>query len=84
MKNYMENPTEEDRQRHTKQDRKCQEKAAALGEQTFTLRAQDRSSPQTIAFWILANIETAPALKLHDALEAAILMRDAKVRKNAD
>ena len=84
MKNYMENPTEEDRQRHTKQDRKCQEKAAARGQQTFTLVEQDISSPSVIAYWILKNIETAPALKLHDALEAAILMRDAKVRKNAD
>lgn len=59
-------------------------KAHEKGERTFTLRSQDRSSPKTIAFWIMENIETAPAQKLLDALEDALLMREWPNRKNAD
>ena len=65
-------------------DQDCFTKAKAKGEQTFTLRAQDRSSPQTIVFWIMQNIETCPPTKLFDALQDAINMRNYKERKNAD
>jgi len=65
-------------------DEKCFNKARMRGQRTFTLVAQDRSSPRTIAFWILENIETCPAQKLLDALEDAILMRDFPNRKAAD
>jgi len=54
------------------------------GQRTFTLVAQDESSPRTIAFWILENIETAPAEKLHDALNDALIMREYTPRKKAD
>jgi hypothetical protein len=62
----------------------CFEKAQMTGEQTFTLRAQDRSSARTVAFWILENIETAPEEKLRHALEDAFRMRRWPTRKLAD
>jgi len=65
-------------------DYECHKKAVERGQQTFTLVAQDRSSPKTIAFWILENIETAPAEKLHEALFEALIMREHPNRKNAD
>lgn len=65
-------------------DRKCFEKAVARGEQTFTLVAQDRTSPEVVAYWILKNIETAPAQKLRHALDDALRMRDCQKRKFAD
>jgi hypothetical protein len=71
-------------QNKKKDDQQCFDKARMRGQSTFTLVAQDKSSPRTIAFWILENIETCPAQKLFDALEDAILMRQWPKRKAAD
>jgi hypothetical protein len=62
----------------------CYEKARANGEQTFTLRAQDQTSPAVIAEWIKLNIETAPADKLRDALEECLKMRQHSPRRMPD
>lgn len=43
---------------------------------SFTLREYDKTSPMVICEWIKLNIETAPASKLHDALESALRMRN--------
>jgi hypothetical protein len=59
-------------------------RAKDRGQKTFTLVEQDRSAPSTICWWILQNIETAPATMLHDALEEALVMREFSKRKNAD
>ena len=60
------------------------EKGRAAGEQLFTLRAQDRTTPSVIAYWILRNIETAPESKLRHALEDALRARKWPERKYAD
>lgn len=65
-------------------DLDCFTKARARGQQTFTVVAQDRSSPRTICFWIMENIETCPAEKLIDALKDALAMREHPNRKAAD
>lgn len=65
-------------------DSRCHAKAKQRGQSTFTLVAQDKSSPRTIAFWILENIETCPPEKLRLALEDALRMREWPSRKNAD
>jgi hypothetical protein len=65
-------------------DQKCYEKAKEKGEPTFTLRAQDATSPYVICDWIKANISTCPAEKLKEALDAAIEMRDWPDKKLAD
>jgi len=65
-------------------DYECMKKAQQRGDETFTLVGQDRSSPRTICFWILENIETAPPQKLVAALNDAIRMRQQPNRKNAD
>lgn len=65
-------------------DYECAKKAEARGDKTFTLVGQDRSSPRTICFWIMENIETAPPQKLVAALYDAIRMRGQANRKNAD
>lgn len=62
----------------------CYEKAQKRGDHTFTLVGQDRTSPRVIAFWILENMENAPAEKLRCALEDALAMRDTHKRKWAD
>ena len=54
----------------------CYTKAKALGERTFTLRAQDLTAPSTIGEWIKQNIRTAPREKLIEAIDAAIEMRE--------
>lgn len=59
-------------------------KAIQKGELTFTLREQDRSSVKVVALWIAENIETAPAAKLHEALEFCVHAREFPNRKNAD
>jgi hypothetical protein len=51
---------------------------------TFTLVEQDRSSVEVIAYWILMNIHTAPAAKLHKALDCCMEMREYAAVKNAD
>jgi hypothetical protein len=65
-------------------DDSCHSKAREKGEQTFTLRAQDRSSPTVICEWIKQNIETAPEEKLVDALMDALNMREHPYRKHPD
>jgi len=65
-------------------DARCFAKAQQRGDETFTLVGQDRSSPRTICFWILENIETCTPAKLRDALNDAIRMRHLPTRKNAD
>lgn len=65
-------------------DDKCYKKAKERGQQTFTLVAQDRSSPRVICEWIKENIETEPEEKLVDALLDAIAMRENPNRKSAD
>lgn len=62
----------------------CHLKAKQRGEKTFTLVQQDMTGPSVICEWIKQNIETAPADKLRDALEAAIEFRDYSRRKRAD
>jgi len=65
-------------------DSQVHAKAKGRGQRTFTLVEQDRSTPATIAYWILLNIETAPEEKLVDALKQAIAIRQYPTRKNAD
>lgn len=67
-------------------DSVCYEKAKAKGERTFTLRAQDRTSPRVVVEWIKENIENekCPPAKLHEALDAAIAMRKHFPRKMPD
>lgn len=65
-------------------DQRCFGKAQVRGDETFTLVGQDKSSPRTICFWIMENIETAPAAKLLNALNDALRMRARPNRKNAD
>lgn len=65
-------------------DKECYEKALLRGQRTFTLVGQDLSSPGVICEWIKVNIETAPADKLFDALQAALVMRGQGGRKVAD
>ena len=62
----------------------CRQKAVKRNDLTFTLVGQDLSSPETIAYWILKNIETAPEEKLKGALDKAIRMRALLGRKKAD
>ncbi len=59
-------------------------KGRAQGEQLFVLRAQDETAPACIAYWILQNIETAPAEKLRHALDDALRARKWPRRKKAD
>lgn len=65
-------------------DATCFAKAQQRGQHTFTLVAQDISSPRTVAYWILENIEKAPAEKLREALEDALIMRAHPNRKVPD
>ena len=65
-------------------DLQCFTRAAARGQETNTLGAQDITSPETIGFWIMTHIETAPDEKLHAALDIALKMRAHKPRKQAD
>lgn len=83
MKMVSEDPATQ-RELGKAMDKKCFEKAQAKGQQTFTLVEQDLSAPRTICFWIMENIETAPVGKLIDALQDALAMRAASVRKHAD
>jgi len=60
-------------------------------EEIFVLRAQDLSSPRTIALWIAENIDgpswrenVCPDTKLREALECALKMRRRSNRKGAD
>ena len=65
-------------------DEIVQYKAKNRNDITFTLVGQDLTSPRTIAFWILENIETAPEEKLVHAVRVAVNMRDKFGRKQAD
>jgi len=53
-------------------------------EEVFPLLGHDFSSPSVVAFWILQNIDTAPAEKLREALACALKMRQTPGRKVAD
>ena len=75
----MATPTE-----YSCNDHSCFEKAVAAGEQTFTLRAQDITTPRCIAFWILENVDTAPEAKLRHALDDALRARRWPTKKAAD
>jgi hypothetical protein len=75
---------EEQKAKAREMDDGCYQRAKARGEQTFTLVAQDRTSPVVICEWIKQNIETCPAEKLVDALMDAIAMRENPNRKSAD
>lgn len=66
-------------------DNTCYTKAVQKKQRTFTLVEQDRTSPRTILFWIMDNIENAPQGKLEDAFELAMAMRfSTVVKKSAD
>lgn len=65
-------------------DAECFRRAQARGQSTFTLVAQDRSSPRVICEWIKENIETCPPSKLYEALSRAIAMTNYTFRKSAD
>lgn len=65
-------------------DTNCHAKAKQRGQKTFTLVEQDASAVKTIAHWIYLNIETAPAAKLHQAIDDCVVMRDFPNKKNAD
>ena len=58
--------------------------AKQRGQRTFTIVEQDATAVETIAYWILKNINTAPPKKLRDALEDCIAMRDFPAKKAAD
>ena len=75
---------EEQTKKAAAMDGDCYTRAKIRGEQTFTLVARDRSSPQVIVEWIKQNIETCPREKLMDALLDAIAMREHPNRKDAD
>lgn len=63
---------------------KCQLRASQRDDLTSTLVGQDQSTPKTICFWIMENIETVPPEKLVDAISRAIAMSMLKGRKAAD
>ena len=44
-------------------------------EEIFALVTRDQSSPETVCFWIMRNIRTAPDEKLREALDCALRMR---------
>lgn len=69
---------------HQFQDSDCYKKARRRGQLTFTLVEQDFTSPSVICEWIKQNIETCPAHKLVQALDEAIMMRNAPKRDQAD
>jgi len=62
----------------------CRITADSKGLERFTLISQDKSSPKTIMFWIMENIETAPIEKLTEAFMCALKMRNFPNRKLAD
>lgn len=84
MATIEEYNAEQQRQKAEVMDHDCYSRAKQRGEQTFTLVARDKSSPRTICFWIMENIETAPAEKILDALKDALTMRTHPDRKAAD
>lgn len=68
-------------------DDRCHANAVERGQRTFTLVEQDPTAVETIAFWIMKNIHTAPADKLRKALQDCIDMRtygDTHLMKPAD
>ena len=65
-------------------DDSTHDKGKANGEQLFTLRSQDSTTPEVIVYWILKNIETAPEDKLRHALDDALRARKWPNRKRPD
>jgi hypothetical protein len=66
------------------EDTKIHARARQRGQRTFTLVAQDKTAVETIGFWIMRNLDNAPADKLREALEDALAMRDFPTKKQAD
>ncbi len=69
------------RNRAILEDADCFQKARERGEQTFTLVERDITSPRTIAFWIMENIDHASPEKLRDAMNDALAMRFSVIPK---
>ena len=57
---------------------------AADDEMLFILRAQDKSAPKAVLYWIIENLGHAPDEKLREAFEAALAMCNHPFRKSAD
>lgn len=57
---------------------------ASDDEEIFPLVAKDWSSPETICFWLMLNMKSAPEEKLRAAFESAMRMRKRPDRKAAD
>lgn len=66
------------------QDTAIHARAKKRGQETFTVVEQDITAVQTIAYWIMLNIEQAPEAKLRDALEKCLRMRNWKNKKVPD
>lgn len=60
----------------TDRDTGIHARAKARGEKTFTLIERDPTTVETIAYWILKNIQTASSEKLHNAIDVCVNMRD--------
>lgn len=71
-------------ERAQERDLGCFERARALGEPTFTLRAQDVSAPSLVRRWVHQNAATCPPGKLADALACAQAMDAWPHKKAAD
>ena len=72
------------RRKNMDQESSCYTKARNRDQMTFTVIEQDKTAVSTIGWWILQNIETAPAKKLRLALDEALEMRGYPGRKFAD
>ncbi len=75
---------DEARKANQVQDGDCYTKAKARGQMTFSLVEQDMTAVQTIAFWILLNVNSAPEEKLRAAFDDMMVMREFKGKKKAD
>lgn len=62
-------------------DSDCFREAQERGQVTFTLVAQDVTSPAVILKWIEENLNTASDDKLREAFEKALLMKNYPQRK---
>lgn len=68
----------------TKHNNPCIEKAGDT-EPIFVLRAQDKTAPAVVAYWMNLNVETIKHPdKLNKAFQTLIAMRDWKPRRHAD
>lgn len=74
-------PGFEDKLAARKRDAECFRKAEQRGELTFTVVERDPTAAKTILFWIMENLDSAPAEKLRDAFEGALAMRFSQIPK---